>query len=321
MKKKILIKTLLFVITLNHLSALGQIRTKPLNQEEELGLISWYRNYKEAIQASKTNHKPILILFQEVPGCSTCKKYGNNIIGHPLFAEVIEEYFVPLLIQNNKQGDDKAILNKFNEKAWNNPVIRIIDSNEKNLTKRIAGIYTPKGIHDRLIYFFKEQNIKPPLYFDLLGQELTAEATKQTKTIYYSTYCFWSGEKVFGNINGVLSTEPAHSSKGELVKVNYDQSILSISVLNTIAKENNYRLTERDQSYKKASADDNFYLKKTNYIHLPLTPIQQTKINSAIGEGDDPRKYLSPQQLLWLNSNTLSSTKTFKKAWIDMLSK
>lgn len=314
------------ILIVTCLSSFAQTKTTPLDQQEELGLVSWYRDYDEAIIASKTKNKPILILFQEVPGCSTCKKYGNNIIGNPLLAEITEQFFIPLLIHNNKQGDDKKVLDKYNEPAWNNPVVRIIDSNGKNLIKRISGIYTPKGFYDRINSFFIQEKILPPIYFSLLGEELDAKSNNRTKTVYYKTYCFWTGQKIFGGINGVLSTETAHSNKGELVKIEYDQSILSLSELKAIAKQNNYTITEKDRSYTRAIDDDNFYLKKTSYKHLPLTNIQKTKINSALGDGKDPKKYLSPQQQIWLNKpssfNTTSLTDiSFKDAWITQLKK
>ena len=50
---------------------------------EELGKVNWLRDYDEARQLSAQQAKPILILFQEVPGCSTCKGFGNNVIKSP----------------------------------------------------------------------------------------------------------------------------------------------------------------------------------------------------------------------------------------------
>jgi cytochrome oxidase Cu insertion factor (SCO1/SenC/PrrC family) len=47
-------------------------------QPEELGKVKWLRNYDQAIAQSDKNGKPVLILFQEVPGYSTCRNYGNN---------------------------------------------------------------------------------------------------------------------------------------------------------------------------------------------------------------------------------------------------
>ncbi|MEM8847930.1 MAG: hypothetical protein AAGD17_12580, partial [Bacteroidota bacterium] len=40
-----------------------------------------------------------------------------------------------------------------------------------------------------------------------------------------------------------------------------------------------------------------------------LTPLQQTKINSALGSHKNPELYLSPQQKQWLNEVRESSLK------------
>jgi len=68
----------------------------------ELGKVEWLRDYDEAIAQSKATGKPIFLLFQEVPGCANCTKYGQDILSHPLMVEAIETEFVPLAIFNNK---------------------------------------------------------------------------------------------------------------------------------------------------------------------------------------------------------------------------
>ena len=79
---------------------------------EELGDVNWNRSYKTAIAKAKILDKPIFILFQEVPGCATCRNYGNDLLTHPLVVEAIETHFVPLAIYNNKGGSDRDILRK-----------------------------------------------------------------------------------------------------------------------------------------------------------------------------------------------------------------
>ncbi|MEM7087739.1 MAG: thioredoxin family protein, partial [Bacteroidota bacterium] len=74
----------------------AQERTNALNQDEELGKVSWYRDYDQAIQQAKKQNKPVLILFQEVPGCATCRNYGHNVLSNPLMTEAIENEFIPL---------------------------------------------------------------------------------------------------------------------------------------------------------------------------------------------------------------------------------
>ena len=93
----------------------------------ELGKVHWIRNLDEAKLKSQRECKPILILFQEVPGCATCRNYGSDVLSQPLIVEAIETYFIPLAIYNNKGGHDGEVLLMYNEPAWNNPVVRIVD--------------------------------------------------------------------------------------------------------------------------------------------------------------------------------------------------
>ncbi len=55
---------------------------------------------------------------------------------NPLLVEAIEEQFVPVLVYNNRKGGDAELLKHFNEPSWNNPVIRYLNDQEKDLTPR-----------------------------------------------------------------------------------------------------------------------------------------------------------------------------------------
>ena len=50
----------------------------PKDNPLELGKVNWLRDYDKAVKKSKGQNKPIFILFQEVPGCSTCQNFGND---------------------------------------------------------------------------------------------------------------------------------------------------------------------------------------------------------------------------------------------------
>ena len=80
------------------LSLAAQERTDATDQDEELGKISWYRSYQVALEQSALKNKPVLILFQEVPGCATCRNYGLNVLSHPLMIKAVENEFIPLAI-------------------------------------------------------------------------------------------------------------------------------------------------------------------------------------------------------------------------------
>ncbi len=106
------------------------------NNPVELGNVHWLRSFDEAQARSKKEGKSILILFQEIPGCQTCRTYGSDVLTHPLLVEAIETAFIPLAIHNNKGGADAEILKRYNEPAWNNPVVRIVDSHGSQILPR-----------------------------------------------------------------------------------------------------------------------------------------------------------------------------------------
>lgn len=165
-------KILLMVFCLFSLNIYAQKRINTKNQNIELGRVNWLRNYDEAINLSKETGKPILILFQEVPGCSTCKNYGKNVLSHPLMVESIENEFIPLAIHNNKKGHDAQILKWFNEPSWNNPVVRIINANGANIVPRVSGNYTSIGLYRAMEQALIQKNRPIPDYMRLLKQEL-----------------------------------------------------------------------------------------------------------------------------------------------------
>lgn len=309
----------IIIIVMCFFSVSGQQKTNPNNQSEELGKVTWYRDYDEALNKAKAENKEVLILFQEVPGCSTCRNYGNNVLSHPLMVEAIENLFIPLAIYNNKGGKDKQILQLYNEPSWNNPVVRIVNAEGDNVVNRISGNYSAKALYNAMKTALGKANKSTPEYMKLLGSELTSAT--DTKETYFKMYCFWTGEKHLGKVDGVLSTEAGFMGGHEVVKVKFDPNIVNQSKLTAHAKQANFSPITKS-SYRTANNDVKYYLKHTNYKFLPLTELQKTKINSALGRGTSPDRYLSPKQLKWLNSMKHSQTKQtvlfnqdFNKAW------
>ena len=120
--------------------AFAQKRTDPQEQIQELGKVAWYRDFDQALAQSSKQNKPVFILFQEVPGCSTCRNYGKGVLSHSVIVEIIEEYFIPLAIFNNNGGKDSEVLKRYDEPSWNNPVVRIVDAKGENLIRLLLEI-------------------------------------------------------------------------------------------------------------------------------------------------------------------------------------
>src|SRR5262245_19894626 len=113
---------------------------------KELGDVRWSRDLDAAIADAERLERPLLILFDEVPGCSTCVSYGQNVLKNPLLLEAAETLFVPVAVFNNLGGKDREALDAFKEPSWNNPVVRIVDARRNPLAPRLDGDYTQVGL-------------------------------------------------------------------------------------------------------------------------------------------------------------------------------
>jgi len=276
---------------------LSQITNPDPGNPIELGNVHWLRSMDEAQTRSKKECKPILILFQEIPGCSTCRTYGNDVLSHPLIVETIETYFIPLAIYNNKGGPDAEILNLYHEPAWNNPVVRIVDEKGKDLGSRLSGNYSIHGLAELITNILIKTQGKAPFYLQLLTDELSATQHGASNATY-SMYCFWRGEALFGGLNGVIKTSAGFQNGKEVVKVAYDENVISLSQLNKIADQSTCRV----ESSGNFSPDNTpkYYLSNSKYKGVPMTETQKCRVNSALSEGQNPDVFLSPAQLDYL---------------------
>jgi len=59
---------------------------------------------------------------------------------------------------------------------------------------------------------------------------------------------------------------------------------------------------ERARASAAKPSDDKRHLRASAYVQVDLTPLQRTRVNSALAAGEDPRKWLSPRQRASLDS-------------------
>ncbi|MBK1880215.1 thioredoxin family protein [Pelagicoccus mobilis] len=117
---------------------------------EEVGDVAWGRNYEAAIAKSKETGKPIFLLFQEVPGCAGCKQFGNEVLSDQSVVERIEENFIPLLIHNNKGGEDARVRKLYGEPAWNYQVVRFLNAEGQDIIPRKDRVWTTPELMGRI---------------------------------------------------------------------------------------------------------------------------------------------------------------------------
>jgi len=321
----------LIAFTLLFIPAYSQLFQYADDNPIELGKVHWLRNYDKAVEQSQESDKPIFLLFQEVPGCGNCTKYGKDILSHPLIVEAIEDLFVPLAIYNNVGGHDREVLQHYKEPTWNNPVVRVVDSNGAPVGKRIADFRSVSLLLDQMILALDKSKKDVPEYLSLLREEYAAQENGVNE-FYLSMYCFWTGEKEISKIKGVVGTEAGWMHGREVVKVTYDSDETSESYIAQKAAKakcadqvfSNEKATNKVPFKKKGKyrkdSQDKYYLLQTKYKGIPMTELQKAKVNSALGSRQNPEKYLSPRQLKILKSSRLDENfieSEFVKSWYE----
>jgi len=106
----------------------------------ELGSVTWHTasDFDAALKRSKDEGKPVFLLFQEIPGCSTCTTFGSAVLSHEDLVKIIQDAFVPVAVHNNViSGSSGALIKRFGEPTWNNPVVHSLTNTGSNTIKTV----------------------------------------------------------------------------------------------------------------------------------------------------------------------------------------
>ncbi len=68
-------------------------------------------------------------------------------------------------------------------------------------------------------------------------EELDRLVSTNIKEKAFKMYCFWSGEKALGALDGVLSTQAGFSNHSEVVKVQYESRLIQEEQLTAYTKK------------------------------------------------------------------------------------
>lgn len=301
-------RLLLILITLAPVSCVAETEVQPM----EAGKVSWGRNLDIALAASKQTGKPVLALFQEIPGCAGCQQFGREVMSNRVLVEAIESEFTPLLIHNNKPGKDAEVLQRFGEPAWNFQVVRFLDADAKDIIPRRDQVWDVGGIAERMITTLTKSKRPVPAYLSLLA----AEHSPRLKQAVFSMYCFWTGEMALGQIDGVVTTEVGFMGGREVTLVRYDPAVISLPKLIAAAEKvecaNAVHVPAADlgdtkgsrlnvgpiSGYRAAPASDQKkQMQGTAAARLALSPAQATKVNAWLRVDVAKAKvYLTPSQ-------------------------
>lgn len=294
------------------LAALAALPQDPADSNPvELGSVAWGRELPAALAESGRTGKPVFLLFQEIPGCHTCVDFGQGPLSHPLLVAAIETEFVPVAIHNNKEGRDAEVLARYEESAWNNPVVRFVDAEGEDVLPRKDEVWSTPAVAARMVAALRASGRKAPPYLELARLE-TDTAHHQAAT--FAMHCFWEGEARLGSLAGVVRTRAGWVDSKEVVEVVFDPRVTSYSALLeratamecastvfTTSPEQEAAAGARGEALEAAAADAKesdrlYYLRRSVYRFVPLTNAQAVKVNAALGLGRDARRWLTGDQ-------------------------
>ena len=154
----------IFIILVVGVAAYGvEITKNPI----EAGDVRWGRDLDAALKNSAKTGKPVLVLFQEIPGCSGVQKFGREVLTNPTLVEAIEKEFFPVLVYNNRKGGrDEELLRRFQEPAWNYQVIRFLNAAGRDVIPRKDRIWSTSGVASRMVEALEAANRPVPKYLE-----------------------------------------------------------------------------------------------------------------------------------------------------------
>lgn len=86
--------------------------------------------------------------------------------------EAAETLFEPVVVRNNVEGREKEILERFGEPTWNNPVVRFLDGQGKDVIPRKDRVWATGALLGRMTAALEAAERDVPPWLDLARAEL-----------------------------------------------------------------------------------------------------------------------------------------------------
>ena len=88
--------------------------------------------------------------------------------------EAIEDCFIPVLVYNNIESD-ASLLKSFDEPSWNNPVVRFLNKDGKDVIPRKDRVWSTGPLAARMVESLQASGRDLPRYLDLIGSASNPE--------------------------------------------------------------------------------------------------------------------------------------------------
>ncbi len=229
-------------------------------QPVELGKVPWLRDFEAAVRLSKETKKPLLVLFDEVPGCDTVRGFGREVLSDAQVVSRISRDFVPVAVFNNVGGADAKVLQSFGEPAWNNPVVRIIDADRKPLAPRFDGPYSLEAF-----------------------QRVLA-SVRAVEKVTLSAACFWECEARLGTLDAVRASRVGFLQGEEVVEVEFDAKVLNrtqfVAEATKLECANRVFTPKEAESIRYSEKDTKYFLRSSRRSMDGLSEQEKVRLNS-----------------------------------------
>jgi len=286
----------------------------------ELGAVQWQRDYDTAATRAREEHKPLLVLFTELPGSEVTRNYVRDVLSHPLIVEAIETQFVPLAIASNAEGRDREILTSFCETPHANSIIRIVDVSTQTRTDivpRLADDTSLAAMTSALVATLQKRDSHVPAYLSLLDEEERGHAKPLPPAVFAMSDPVL-GEEKLGAFKGVIATRIGTLAGKPVLELTYDSAAINFANIVREARrldcaefvyartDDQYRYARRVLGSSIERSDEPLIpqserslerLRATVYRGVPMTPIQALHVNAALASGGNPDDFLSLRQI------------------------
>ena len=236
-------------------------------QPLELGKVPWLRDFDAAVKLSRETKKPLLVLFDEVPGCHTVLSFGQEVLSDESVVAAITRDFVPVAVFNNVEGVDAKVLQSFGEPSWNNPVVRIIDADRKPLAPRFDGPYTREAFQRVLSSVRSVKKVEP------------------MEKVTLAAGCFWECEARLGKLEAVRASRVGFLQGEEVVEVEFDPSVMNRTQLLAEAKKlecaNRVFTANEAESTRYSEKDTKYFLRSSRRSLEGLSEQEKVRLNAA----------------------------------------
>jgi hypothetical protein len=242
--------------------------------QPEAGSVRWTTDFAQAEAEARASGKLIFLQFTEIPGSSICQDYGRDVLSHAIIADLLEEAFVPCLI--NTAGGGNEVLGIVGVVEPGRPAVHFVDTNRREVAPR----YQCGNLHGNLrdeadAIFHAAANAltavqQPlPLVAQLMGPVGAAAVVglgMDSEWLVFTVDSFWSAEALLGALPAALSTEVGWCGGAfqnpprldQAVRVEFDSSLAGAGEITTAAMALGFSPTDErtTQSFRSAKASD-----------------------------------------------------------------